>query len=322
MGDKKIGIFTGAAAAAVSGATVLLVSVRLFFPWDVSEIAGIHPVLIDVQRYFALATGIPLAAVLGALSYYYYRLSAGEDYLIYLHKGRLERLSLFHAAFLAAFAGSYAFLIAYLSGSLTLSLIMLLPPLLTLICPLLDLSRVNGNASFGQPDSLWIDGNLELVRYTGDSEVLRKWFREEPYRLVRGSRYRGISRKKLEAVCRRYSAGEFYIVCYKRPEGPLPVGIAGFLGEELFLYVSVKYRRRGVGKRVLCRLLARMTDVGLHRAYAYELRADPVSRKLYHSLGFSASRLKKRLVCYERREAGRSLKAVPEAQTDLTNLTK
>lgn len=316
--DKKTGLFAGAVTSAMTGAATLLVTVRLFFPWEPPEIVGVYPELADAQRIFALVAGLPLSALLGALSRWYYRLSAGEDYLVYLQRSRLERLSLFHAAFLAVYAVSYAFLIRYLSGSLTLSLLTLLPPLLTLILPLLDLNRVASNPAFDQPDSLWIDGDLELVRFTGNLDTLCRWFREEPYRVVRGSRYRGISRKKLDAICRRYAAGEFYTIFSKRPDGPLPVGIAGFLGEELFLYVSVKHRRRGIGRKALCRLLARMSDVGISRAKVYELRADPVSRKLYQSLGFTSSRAKNRLVRYELtvQTADGRRRILPQGETD------
>lgn len=156
-----------------------------------------------------------------------------------------------------------------------------------------------------QPAIIDIDEELRLRAYDGNFHLALPWYRDKTvYTNSEGIRDQAAI-PDINYVRRMYDYlhghGELYFIEIKREGNFVPVGDVTLQAKNLPITIGVKkYRRQGIGRRVLQEILKRARALGLvkiHgvRIYDYNL----ASQRLYESLGFKCVGIEGKELEYE-----------------------
>lgn len=149
-----------------------------------------------------------------------------------------------------------------------------------------------------QPEFLEVDEGIRLRRFDGVYDFAFDWYQdEETVWLLDGVR-KPYSR---ETLCAMYEylnrQGELYFIEVKTAGEWIPVGDVTFWQEDMPIVIgNPAFRGRGIGKRVIARLLERGRELGYKTLYVNEIYDwNTASRRCFESMGFEA---------YEKTEKG------------------
>ncbi len=149
-----------------------------------------------------------------------------------------------------------------------------------------------------QPEFLFIDDTLRLRRYDGIHGFALQWYQdEETVWLVDGVRriYDAAGLRGMYEYLN--NKGELYFIEANTPEGWMPIGDVTFWQQDMPIVIGdAAYRGRGVGKKVVRRLIDRGRELGCDILYVGDIYSfNAASRRCFESLGFRA---------YEKTEMG------------------
>lgn len=140
-----------------------------------------------------------------------------------------------------------------------------------------------------QPAFLFIDDTLRLRRYDGVFDFAFDWYQDEGLvLLVDGVRRRydhSMLRGMYEYLNRK---GELYFIEICMPEGWKPIGDVTFWQQDMPIVIGdAACRGRGVGRRVIHRLIERGRELGYTELFVNEIyNFNTASQKCFESVGF------------------------------------
>lgn len=140
-----------------------------------------------------------------------------------------------------------------------------------------------------QPAFLFIDDTLRLRRYDGEFRFAFDWYQdEEMVYFVDGVRRTYdlcMLRGMYEYLNRK---GELYFIEAGTPEGWKPIGDVTFWQQDMPIVIGdAACRGRGVGRRVINRLIERGRELGYTELYVNEIYSfNAASQKCFESVGF------------------------------------
>lgn len=143
--------------------------------------------------------------------------------------------------------------------------------------------------SIPQPAVLSIDDTLRLRRYDGTFAFALDWYQdEEMVYLMDGVRRTYdlcMLRGMYEYLNRK---GELYFIELCTPEGWKPIGDVTFWQQDMPIVIGdAACRGKGLGKRVVHRLVERGRELGYTELYVNEIYSfNAVSRRCFESQGF------------------------------------
>ncbi len=143
--------------------------------------------------------------------------------------------------------------------------------------------------AISQPEFLFIDDTLRLRRYDGVFDFAFGWYQdEEMVFLVDGVRRTydpGMLHGMYEYLNRK---GELYFIEVHTPEGWKPIGDVTFWQKDMPIVIGdAACRGRGIGKKVVRRLVERGRELGYDTLYVNEIYSfNAASRKCFESAGF------------------------------------
>lgn len=140
-----------------------------------------------------------------------------------------------------------------------------------------------------QPELLDVDDGLRLRKYDGMHAFALPWYQDvDTVYLVDGVR-EPYDLDKLEKMYRYLdSRGELYFIEVFENGAFIPVGDVTIWQEDMPIVIGSKaYRGKGIGKRVIARLIQRGKALGYPALYVNEIyRHNTASQKTFESLGF------------------------------------
>lgn len=149
-------------------------------------------------------------------------------------------------------------------------------------------------SDLAQPEILPVDGDLRLRRFDFDFGPALDWYRSpETVYLVDGV-MTPYDEEKLERMYRYLDAhGELYWIEIREGETWERIGDVtlspNMPGENLPMVLGpVRYRGRGIGRKVLAALIARARELGLSQLQVEIYDWNAASRRCYESVGFRA----------------------------------
>jgi GNAT superfamily N-acetyltransferase len=143
------------------------------------------------------------------------------------------------------------------------------------------------------PEILWVDEDVRLRPYAGDADVdlAWPWYRDpETVELVDGPGSTPYDRDRVSAIYDALLAqGEVYLIERRTPEGWEPIGDVTLAPDTLPIVIAPGQRRRGIGRRVLLRLVDRARVLGWSELRVREVNDDnAASHRFFAGLGFVA----------------------------------
>lgn len=144
------------------------------------------------------------------------------------------------------------------------------------------------------PEILVVDDDLRLRPFAGDADVdaAWPWYRDPAtVALVDGAGAPAYARDRVAAMYDALGAqGEVYVVELRSGAGWEPVGDVTLAPHTLPIVVAPGSRGRGIGRRVLLRLVDRARVLGWTELRVREVRDDnEASHRLFSGLGFVVS---------------------------------
>lgn len=142
------------------------------------------------------------------------------------------------------------------------------------------------------PEILPVDEELRLRAFAGDADVdlAWPWYRDpETVSLVDGAGSPTYARDRVAAMYQALSAqGEVYLIERRTPDGGWEaVGDVTLAPDTLPIVVAPDWRRQGIARRVLLRLVDRARVLGWSELHVREIRpGNDASHRLYAGLGF------------------------------------
>jgi len=140
-----------------------------------------------------------------------------------------------------------------------------------------------------QPDILQIDEKLRLRKFDGCYDFAYEWYQdEETVYLVDGVK----KPYDRETLTRMYEylnqCGELYFIETMQNSMYLPIGDVTFWKEDMPIVIGNKaYRRQGIAKKVIRKLIERGRLLGYDCLYINEIYAfNEASRRCFESMGF------------------------------------
>ncbi len=142
-----------------------------------------------------------------------------------------------------------------------------------------------------QPVILLVDDKIRLRKFDGKYDFAYEWYQdEETVYFVDGVRkpYDHDTLTRMYRYLER--CGELYFIEIKEKNGYIPIGDVTFWKEDMPIVIGTKvYRRQGIAKKVIARLIERGRTLGYDRLYIREIyEFNKASRKCFESLGFYA----------------------------------
>ena len=140
-----------------------------------------------------------------------------------------------------------------------------------------------------QPAVIQIDESLRLRKYDGVHDFALEWYLDEetvylvdgkrdPYTIERlGGMYRYLN-----------NAGELYFIEVLENGTYKPIGDVTFWQEDMPIVIGdKKYRGKGIGKKVILKLIERGKELGYTKLYVSDIYEYNIgSRKCFESVGF------------------------------------
>lgn len=137
-----------------------------------------------------------------------------------------------------------------------------------------------------------VDDELRVRPYAGDADVERAWtWYEDPETLdfVDGARSASYPRDRVAAMFEARSAqGELYLIERHASDGAwTAVGDVTLAPDALQIVVAPEWRRQGIGRRVLLRLVDRARVLGWEELHVREVYAgNEAALGLFAGIGF------------------------------------
>jgi GNAT superfamily N-acetyltransferase len=143
------------------------------------------------------------------------------------------------------------------------------------------------------PEILPVDDELRLRPFAGDADVelAWPWYRDaETVALVDGPGSPTYARDRVAAMFEALAAqGDVYLIERLTPDGWQAVGDVTLAPETLPIVIAPGLRGKGIGRRVLLRLVDRARVLGWSELRVREIIAgNDASHRLFTSLGFVA----------------------------------
>lgn len=142
-----------------------------------------------------------------------------------------------------------------------------------------------------QADILEIDKQLRLRRYDGQHDFAFEWHQDlELVRLIDGNQ----ERYSLDLLNRMYDYlsknGECYFIEIFEDDQFIPIGDVTLFADDFAIAIGDKrYWKKGIGTKVLHRMIERAREVGLEEILVEEIYDWNLgSRKLFEKCGFEA----------------------------------
>ncbi|MDD6034314.1 MAG: GNAT family N-acetyltransferase [Oscillospiraceae bacterium] len=141
-----------------------------------------------------------------------------------------------------------------------------------------------------QPEFLPVDDALRLRRYDGVCDAALDWYQdEEMVYLVDGVRRKytpELLRQMYDYLNRK---GELYFIEVRQDEVWRPIGDVTFCREDMPIVIGDSaFRGRGIGKKVIARLMQRGRELGYDTLFVEEIYDwNPASQKCFTALGFA-----------------------------------
>lgn len=142
-----------------------------------------------------------------------------------------------------------------------------------------------------QPAYLVIDQSLRLRAYDGLFDFAYEWYQDsESLELIDGKDkavpYTRERLKKMYTVLNDH--GELYFIERKIDDTYIPVGDVTFWKDDMPIVIARGYRKQGIGKKVVQRLIQRAKEIGYGQIRVKEIfEYNTGSRRLFESCGFT-----------------------------------
>ena len=140
-----------------------------------------------------------------------------------------------------------------------------------------------------QPEVIDVDCQIRLRKYDGICQFALSWYQDEETLILVDGKNKPYDMEKLE---RMYNAlnrrGELYFIEVKQGKDYEPVGDVTFSREDMPIVIgNPMYRRKGIGRKVVEKLVSRGVELGYSELYIDEIYEYNVgSIRLFESLGF------------------------------------
>lgn len=137
-----------------------------------------------------------------------------------------------------------------------------------------------------------VDDELRLRSFAGDADVdlAWPWYRDpETVALVDGAGSPTYARDRVAAMYQALTAqGEVYLIERRTPDGGWEaVGDVTLAPDTLPIVIAPEWRRQGIGRRVVLRLVDRARALGWSELHVREiLPGNEASHRLFAGLGF------------------------------------
>ena len=142
--------------------------------------------------------------------------------------------------------------------------------------------------SINQPEILFVDEELRLVKCEGNYEFALPWYQDETLVKMVDNKSEVYSMEQLK---RMYSylenVGELYFIEYHFNGAWIPVGDVT-LGRngDLPIVIAPEFQKIGIGRRVIQKLITRAKLLELEQAEVRIYKFNIASQNLFASLGF------------------------------------
>jgi len=141
------------------------------------------------------------------------------------------------------------------------------------------------------PETLPVDDELRLRPGAGDADVelAWTWYQDpETVALVDGAGSAPYDRERVAAMFESSGNGELYLIERRTPDGAwLAVGDVTLAPDTLPIVVAPEWRRQGIGRRVLLRLVDRARVLGWEQLHVREVDAgNEAALRLFTGIGF------------------------------------
>lgn len=142
-----------------------------------------------------------------------------------------------------------------------------------------------------QPDIIEVDNGLRLRKFDGVCDFAFEWYQdEETVYLVDGVK-RPYSWETLRGMYEYLNQhGELYFIEVLKDDVFIPIGDVTFWQQDMPIVIGDKtFRGKGIGRRVINRLVDRGRELGYKKLYVNEIYDFNIaSRNCFESMGFKA----------------------------------
>lgn len=142
------------------------------------------------------------------------------------------------------------------------------------------------------PEMIPVDDELRLRRFAGDADVALAWpWYQDPETVVslHGAGSPAYARDRVAAMYEsRGTQGELYLIERRSSDGDwVAVGDVMLAPDTLPIVVAPQWRRQGIGRRVLLRLVDRARVLGWASLHVREVYAgNDAAERLFTGIGF------------------------------------
>lgn len=144
-------------------------------------------------------------------------------------------------------------------------------------------------ANIPQPELLPIDAELRLRRYDGKFDFAFDWYQDEEMVWMMDGVRRTYDMEMLRGMYEYlHRKGELYFIEVCTPEGWKPIGDVTFWQQDMPIVIGdAACRGRGIGRRVVRRLIERGRQLGYSTLYIGDIYSwNTASRRCFESQGF------------------------------------
>ncbi len=141
-----------------------------------------------------------------------------------------------------------------------------------------------------QPDIIQIDDQLRLRKYDGNHDFALTWYQDEETLMLVDGVNKPYDEDRLGRMYRYLDArGELYFIEVKTKQGYEPIGDVTFWQQDMPIVIGQpEYRGKGIGRKVIAKLVQRAKDLGYDTIYVNEIYSYNVgSKKMFTGIGFS-----------------------------------